>query len=129
VVDRTVALFPVEPTDLERGYLEVSRSSVVAELLHLFERNWESAAAKEPAMPPIVLGPRERALVALLAEGHSDATAARKLRISRRSVTYSLRTLMDMFGVENRFQLGLALGAIGAVQAPTARTPTAEEEK
>lgn len=123
VVDRTVALFPVEPTDLERGYLEVSRRSVVTELVTLFERHWESAdAAKEPALPHIVLGPRERALIALLAEGHSDASAARALRISRRSVSYSLRSLMDVLGVENRFQLGLALGAIGAAR-PSATVP------
>lgn len=117
VVDRTVALFPVEPTDLERGYLEVSRRSVVAELVSLFEQHWESAdVAKEPALPEIVLGPRERALIELLAEGHSDESAARKLRISRRSVSYAVRTLMDQVGADNRFQLGLALGALGAAK-------------
>jgi len=129
VVDRTIALFPVEPTDLERGYLEVSRPSVVAELVNLFERQWESAdVAKEHTLPKIVLGPRERALIAILAEGHSDATAARKLQISRRSVTYALRTLMDQLGVENRFQLGLALGAIGAAQ-PAAAEPQAQVDE
>ena len=124
VVDRSVALFPVEPTDLERGYLEVTRGSVVAGLVRLFERHWASADVKESALLSVSLGPRERALIALLAQGHSDASAARELRISRRSVTYALRTLMDHFGVTNRFQLGLALGAIGAAQPQQATEET-----
>jgi len=62
----------------------------------------------------LIIGSRERALIGLLAEGRSDADAARELQISRRAVTYALRDLMDKLGVDNRFQLGLALGRIGA---------------
>jgi DNA-binding CsgD family transcriptional regulator len=69
-----------------------------------------------------VLTPRERAVVALLSEGHTEATAALHLGISSRSVTYTLRGLMDRLGVENRFQLGLALGAMDAV-TPAGWTP------
>jgi DNA-binding CsgD family transcriptional regulator len=122
LVDRSVALFPVDPADLERGYLEVTRRPIVAELVGLFEQHWNSADVKEPALPEIVLGPRERALVTLLAAGHSDESAAKELRISRRSVSYALRTLMDQAGVENRFQLGLALGALGAARPSLADT-------
>ena len=61
-------------------------------------------------MPKIVLSGRERELVSLLAKGHTDVSAAQQLNISARSVTYILRHLMDRLGVENRFQLGLALG-------------------
>ncbi|GIF00645.1 helix-turn-helix domain-containing protein [Paractinoplanes rishiriensis] len=67
-------------------------------------------------MPDVALPTRERTLIALLAAGFSDASAARKLKISRRSVTYSLRNLMDRLGVDNRFQLGLALGALGVAK-------------
>jgi DNA-binding CsgD family transcriptional regulator len=63
---------------------------------------------------------RERLLVALLAQGHTDASAARTLRISERSVTYAVRALMDRLGVDSRFQLGLALGAMGV--APRRRS-------
>ena len=58
----------------------------------------------------MVLTARERALVELLAAGHTDASAARRLGCSPRTVSYTLRALMDRLGVENRFQLGLALG-------------------
>ncbi len=57
---------------------------------------------------------REKALVELLAAGHTDASAARRLGVSPRTVSYTLQSLMDRLDVENRFQLGLALGTLGA---------------
>jgi len=58
----------------------------------------------------ITLSDRERELISLLAHGHTDVSAAKHLGISARSVTNILRRLMNRLGVENRFQLGLALG-------------------
>jgi DNA-binding CsgD family transcriptional regulator len=70
-------------------------------------------------VPAIVLSVRERDLVDLLAAGHTDVTAAEELRISSRSVTNTLRALMDRLGVDNRFQLGLALGALRVTVPPS----------
>ena len=61
----------------------------------------------------VVFSPREKALVELLAAGHTDASAARRLGVSPRTVSYTLQSLMDRLEVENRFQLGLALGTLG----------------
>ncbi len=124
VVNRRVALFPVDPSDYDRGYLEVVQRDVVDALVALFERAWESG--EDPArfgVPSIVLSGREQALVELLAAGHTDVTAAAALRISARSVTYALRALMDRVGVENRFQLGLALGTARAAAPPALTSP------
>lgn len=77
-------------------------------------------------MPKITLTDRERELIALLAEGHTDTTAAQQLNISARSVTNILRSLMDRLGVENRFQLGLALGIRRKAQVPM--QPAASKE-
>jgi LuxR family transcriptional regulator of spore coat protein len=60
-----------------------------------------------------VFTPREKALVELLAEGHTDASAARRLGVSPRTVSYTVQSLMDRLEVDNRFQLGLALGLLG----------------
>ncbi|MCA2213803.1 helix-turn-helix domain-containing protein [Jidongwangia harbinensis] len=76
-------------------------------------------------MPKIVLSTRERQLVALLAQGHTDVSAAEILNISPRSVTNILRSLMDRLAVENRFQLGLALGFLRKAHVPT---PTPQKE-
>lgn len=127
VVDRTVALFPVDPGDFGRGYLEVAQRPVVDALVSLFERNWD-VASTPPAQPgPPPLSPRERVLVELLAAGHTDESAARQIQVSSRSVTNILRVLMDRLGVQNRFQLGLTLGALYAVRPPHGPAPTTTE--
>jgi DNA-binding CsgD family transcriptional regulator len=127
VVDRKVALLPADPGDFERGYLEVAQPPVVAALVELFERHWASALRPPGLAPPVRLQPRERALIAVLAAGRSDSDAARELRVSRRTVTNMLRALMDRLGVDNRFQLGLTLGARFAVR-PESTRPSHDEE-
>jgi DNA-binding CsgD family transcriptional regulator len=72
----------------------------------------------EHRVPKITLTGRERELISLLAAGHTDVSAAERLRISPRSVTNILRSLMDRLGVENRFQLGLALGFLRKAHVP-----------
>jgi len=130
LIDRRVALFPADPQDLERGYLEVSRPPVVQALTALFERQWRAAAVSERyTVAPILLSDRERSLITLLAAGHTDQTAAERLRISARSVTGIMRTLMDRLGVENRFQLGLALGSLRVASPPSLTSdPEAESD-
>ncbi|MDQ0363748.1 helix-turn-helix transcriptional regulator [Catenuloplanes indicus] len=112
VVDRRVALFPADPADFDRGYLEISQPGMVRALVMLFEQHWATATdPRESGLPEVVLTDRERELVTLLAQGHTDASAAARMRVSTRLITKIMRELMDRFGVENRFQLGLALGA------------------
>jgi LuxR family transcriptional regulator of spore coat protein len=77
-------------------------------------------------VPKITLTGRERELIALLAEGHTDVSAAEHLGISPRSVTNILRSLMDRLGVENRFQLGLALGFLRKAHVPA--TPATDKD-
>jgi DNA-binding CsgD family transcriptional regulator len=132
VIDRRVALFPVDPGDFERGYLEISQPGVVRALVMLFEQHWANASdPREYGMPEIALSDRERELVALLARGHTDVSAAAQMRISARTVTNIMRNLMDRLGVDNRFQLGLTLGATRIVRPPAAspqQTPPLIEE-
>jgi DNA-binding CsgD family transcriptional regulator len=133
VIDHKVAFFPADPGDLTRGYLEISQPGVVRALVMLFEHHWANAVnPREHGMEEIVLDDRERELIRLLADGHTDVSAAEQLRISTRSVTNILRGVMDRLGVDNRFQLGLALGA-AHVARPSRRftagpRPTDEQE-
>jgi DNA-binding CsgD family transcriptional regulator/predicted DNA-binding transcriptional regulator len=81
---------------------------------------------QQPDGAAVTLSPRERAIVELLAQGHTDETAARELDLSRRTVGYALGGLMSRLGVDNRFQLGLALGAMKAA-SPVPRPRGAAE--
>jgi DNA-binding CsgD family transcriptional regulator len=119
IFDRRVALVAVDPLDLSRGTWELTDPAAVESLLTLFVRQWSGATdPRRNGVPTVVLTQREKAVVALLADGHTDATAAKHLGMSTRTLTYTLRGLMDRFGVENRFQLGLALGAMRAILPP-----------
>ncbi|AGL14276.1 helix-turn-helix transcriptional regulator [Actinoplanes sp. N902-109] len=123
IIDRRAAMFPVDPANLEHGYLEANNSDVLEALIRLYDRHWDGAAAQQQrAVAPIQLSDRERSLITLLASGHTDHTAAQRLRISPRSVTGTLRSLMDRLGVDNRFQLGLALGALQVTAPPSITT-------
>lgn len=75
----------------------------------------------------VVFSPREKALVELLAAGHTDASAARRLGVSPRTISYTLQSLMDRLDVENRFQLGLALGTLGAHETDGAAPDAAQD--
>ncbi len=46
-------------------------------------------------------------LLRLLATGLSDQAIGRRLDLSRRTVQRRVRSLMDTFGVQTRFQLGM----------------------
>jgi DNA-binding CsgD family transcriptional regulator len=119
VFDRTLALLAADPEDFDAGAIELSDPLAVQDLTMLFHRIW--AEARDPArqgVPPIVLTARERAIVSLLALGCTEEFAAVQLGLSRRTVLYALRALMDRLGVENRFQLALVLGAARAVELP-----------
>jgi DNA-binding CsgD family transcriptional regulator len=130
ICDHRVAMFPVDPLDFERGYLEVSQPTVVSALVGLFEKHWDAATDPQlDSVPVITLSNRERDLIRLLALGHTDLTAARNLRISARSVTNVLRALMDRLGVENRFQLGLTLGAMRIAVPPSLDSLQVEQEQ
>jgi DNA-binding NarL/FixJ family response regulator len=61
---------------------------------------------------------REEELIRLLIAGHTDSSAARRLKVSPRTITTMLRTLMDRMSVNNRFQLGVELGRHLALAEP-----------
>jgi DNA-binding NarL/FixJ family response regulator len=83
------------------------------------DAHWKKSTGIPEITMPFVLSHRESAVIALLVQGHTDAVVAEHLRISDRSVTNVLRAIMDRLGVDNRFQLGLALGCLSAARAQT----------
>lgn len=124
--DRKVALFPVSPVDVHAGAIEITEPTIVDRLVELFLREWDRGRdPRRGGVPAVALTQREKALITLLADGLTDPAAARRLGISSRTIGYTLRGLMDRLGVENRFQLGLALGARRILPPPDHRLPPA----
>jgi DNA-binding CsgD family transcriptional regulator len=128
VVDRRHALFPADPNDLDRGYLEIAQPPMVQALVALFEKQWDALSAPPSnAKPRLQLTRREHTLIGLLAAGHTDASAAEAMHVSVRTVTNVVRGLMDRLEVSSRFQLGLSLGLLGAAAPVAAARSTMDE--
>lgn len=107
IIDRSVALVPLDPNDPRRGALQVSSEGVVAGLCALFEQVWESAIPfGEVRVDEHGLSPMEQALLRLLLEGQTDEGAARRLGISLRSVRRTMSSLMERLEARSRFQAG-----------------------
>ncbi len=115
IFDRGTAVMPIDPSMPSRGGLEVRAPAAVARLVDLFlHRFGQARPPRRGWQPPMTLTPRERAIIALLANGHTDSDVSAQLGISVRTIAYTLSDLMNRLGVQNRFQLGLVLGAQGA---------------
>jgi DNA-binding CsgD family transcriptional regulator/sugar-specific transcriptional regulator TrmB len=120
IFDRRVAIVPLDPRDTSKGALELFSPSAVRDLAAWFLRRWAQARPPDASSEATVrLSPREQRIITLLAAGHTDATAAAELGLSQRTVAYAIHDLMDRHGVQNRFQLGLVLGAARHRRADT----------
>lgn len=108
VIDRRVALIPMDPVDARRGALEIRSPGVIAALCLLFEQVWDIATpfGEAPRADERGLTPQEQALLRLLDAGHTDESAGRKLGLSARTVRRVVAELADRLGVASRFQAG-----------------------
>lgn len=109
IVDREIALVPIDPNDPLVGALELRSPGVVAGLVALFEQVWDSGTpfGEAPARNAHGLVPQERDLLKLLAAGHTDESAARKLALSVRSVQRMMTALTERLQAASRFQAGV----------------------
>jgi DNA-binding CsgD family transcriptional regulator/DNA-binding transcriptional ArsR family regulator len=115
IFDRRTVLLPIDPDEPARGMVELFAPSTVQGVVTWFLSWWERSQPPRSVMAMTVrLTQREQAIVTLLAAGHTDSSASAELGLSLRTVGYAIRALMDRYGVQNRFQLGLLLGASGA---------------
>ncbi|MET8083269.1 LuxR C-terminal-related transcriptional regulator [Micromonospora sp. NPDC005237] len=117
IVDREVALVPIDPANPRQGALELRSRGIVAGLIALFEQVWHAATpfGEQAAADEQGLTRQERELLRLLAAGHTDESAARKLAISLRSVQRMMTSLTERLGAASRFQAGVQAASNGWV--------------
>jgi DNA-binding CsgD family transcriptional regulator/sugar-specific transcriptional regulator TrmB len=110
VSDRRIALLPLDPTTRGRGVVCVSAPGVIASLLDLFDSIWRHAAPLDVGNPVDAatgLTDTERELLALLADGATDETAAKRLGVSLRTVRRIMAELMNRLQASSRFEAGI----------------------
>ncbi|HNM96522.1 MAG TPA: helix-turn-helix transcriptional regulator [Marmoricola sp.] len=109
LVDREVALVPIDPEQPTLGALEIRTPGIVAALCALFDQVWSGAerlddfqrrgADDRPSM-------QELELLRLLGAGHTDESAARRLDLSVRTVRRMMADLTNRLDAHSRFEAG-----------------------
>ncbi|MGN9841259.1 LuxR C-terminal-related transcriptional regulator [Nonomuraea sp. H19] len=84
IFDRSVAFVRITPVAYAPGALMIRQQSLITALIDLFEQTW--ARAREVTEPTHKLTPREREVLALIAEGRSNSAVARTLSITEAAV-------------------------------------------
>ncbi|MET9196039.1 LuxR C-terminal-related transcriptional regulator [Streptomyces olivaceus] len=115
IVDRTVAFIPAS-TDRSLA-LEIRHPALIAYFVNTFDRLWHLATPMHPQAvhPPTLNGitPRQRAIAALLVEGHTDTDIADRLGMNVRTARVHIAKLATTLGSESRAQLGYLIGQSG----------------
>ena len=108
VVDRRVAVLPLDPEDSSRGAIVLGDAGAVCAAYALFEAVWEKAQPLQGSTedPTRELSAREVAVLEMLSQGMTDEAIARKLSVSLRTERRIISELMEYFDARNRFQLG-----------------------
>ncbi|MEU7830028.1 MULTISPECIES: helix-turn-helix transcriptional regulator [unclassified Nonomuraea] len=84
IFDRTIAFVRITPVAYSPGALVIRQQSLIATLIDLFEQTW--SRAREVTEAAHQLTPREREVLALIAEGRSNKAVARTLSITEAAV-------------------------------------------
>jgi DNA-binding CsgD family transcriptional regulator len=84
IFDRTAAFVRITPVAHAPGALLIRQQTLITTLVDLFEQTW--AGARELDEPTHRLSPREREVLALIAEGRSNGAVARALSITEAAV-------------------------------------------
>ncbi len=115
ILDGQVAVVPMEPGNSRRGALIVRHPGLVAGLLDLFHRIWDAAeelppeaeGGPSPADGGAGVTDTDRRLLAMLASGCTDETAAREIGVSVRHLRRRISRLMSALGAKSRFEAGV----------------------
>ncbi|MGW0395591.1 helix-turn-helix transcriptional regulator [Streptomyces sp. NPDC003042] len=115
VVDRSVALLPVDSDDPWRSVMQISAPGALAALSALFEGVWESAVPIGTDTPSDEHGltPQEQELLRLLSRGLTDDVVRRRLGVSLRTVRRIVADLCTRLGADSRFEAGYLAGRRG----------------
>ncbi|MFF3485085.1 LuxR C-terminal-related transcriptional regulator [Streptomyces sp. NPDC002701] len=115
VTDRAVAFIPADKDGTLA--LEVRHPALVGYFVTTFDRLWRLATPMYPdtVQRPSLNGvtPRQRAVAALLVEGHTDAAIAERLGLNVRTARVHIAKLASTLGSESRAQLGYLIGRSG----------------
>jgi len=109
IYDREIAILPIDPHDSSTGAVEIRNSSVLALACALFEQIWSSARplGDAPNANDAQPSAMHRQLLRILAAGHTDELAAKRLGISITTARRMMADIMNLLNARSRFQAGI----------------------
>ncbi len=106
IIDDTAAVVDLSEFDgTGYGSLLVRSRPAILGLISLFDRLWELGHPLDQDAGRA--GRHDQTILSMLAAGVTDATIARQVGISQRTVERRVRALMDELGANTRFQAGV----------------------
>ncbi|MET8980725.1 LuxR C-terminal-related transcriptional regulator [Streptomyces sp. NPDC004539] len=115
LIDRKVAFVPAGKD--RTLALEVRNPALVSYFTTTFDRLWRLATPMHPQAvhhtPLSGVTPRQRAIAALLVEGHTDAVIADRLGMNIRTARVHIAKLATTLGSDSRAQLGYLIARSG----------------
>lgn len=130
IIDRAIALIPIDALNPGVGALEVQHPSVLAGFVAMFEQLWMGAVVLGTPRTEGALGlsNQDRELLSLLAQGHSDQSAAHILAVSLRTIRRMVAALSERLSVRGRFALGVRAARLGLIDSPRTEPPASGVE-
>ena len=109
VMDREVALVPIDLNDGRLGALELRGAGIITAICLLFEQFWSMATPwdQRPPVNDYGLTPQQQELLRLLANGDTDELASRKLGTSLRTTRRMASDVISRLGARSRFEAGV----------------------
>ena len=114
LIDAETAVLQRDPHDHRQGAL-VTRDRDAVAYVGLLLSQLMARAVPLQRKTPVVLTPRQRAIVTLLAAGLTDEAIARRTGVTDRTVRRSIAELLEMFDVSSRFALGVEAAKQGVI--------------
>ncbi|SDS77654.1 hypothetical protein SAMN04488570_2669 [Nocardioides scoriae] len=118
VIDRRLAMIPGETTQTA---VIIHDRWLVEYLIDVFERSWERGRDYDKTTRTTeseIAAEIRQLTVRMLTEGHSDSASAKRVGVSTRTYASYVAALKEEYGVQTRFQLGLAMGQKDTESAP-----------
>jgi hypothetical protein len=112
IIDRRMALLPLNATILAEGFQVIRDPSVVSALVSVHQHLWMSGIEPRdvvPDRPP----PHLAEILPALASGVPDEVAATRLGLSPRTYSRRVAELFTLLDVRNRFQAGAEVNRRG----------------
>ncbi|MCM2412017.1 LuxR C-terminal-related transcriptional regulator [Streptomyces sp. RKAG290] len=115
VFDRNLAFVPF--SDEPHHALRIQHPSLVRFLARDFDEAWSRAVPvrpeRAPLRTPVITSDLQRAILQAVVNGETDASIARRIGMSRRSVAEHMRKVSEQLGSNSRAQLGYLVATSG----------------